>query len=124
MSHEDHKMQRAMEHEAGQGHHHAHMVADFQKRFWISLIVTIPILGLSPLVQRFLGLKDALRFPGDIYVLFILSSFVFFYGGYPFLKGIVAEFKDKKPGMMTLIALAITTAYVYSSGRTGRRPGS
>jgi Cu2+-exporting ATPase len=67
------------------------------------------------LIQRFLGLGDALRFTGDSYVLFVFSSFVFFYGGYPFLKGIVAEIKAMRPGMMTLIALAITTAYVYSS---------
>jgi len=115
MGHEEHKMPMAMGPEAGQGHHHAHMVADFRKRFWISLIATIPILGLSPVIQRFLGLKDALRFPGDGTVLFALSSFVFFYGGAPFLKGIVAELRTKQPGMMTLIALAITTAYAYSS---------
>ena len=115
MGHEEHKMPMAMGPEAGEGHHHAHMVADFRKRFWISLIATVPILGLSPVIQRFLGLKDALRFPGDGTVLFALSSFVFFYGGAPFLKGIVAELRTKQPGMMTLIALAITTAYAYSS---------
>jgi len=54
-------------------------------------------------------------FPGDLYVLFALSSIVFFYGGYPFLKGIFDELKISSPGMMTLIAIAITTAYVYSS---------
>jgi Cu2+-exporting ATPase len=91
------------------------MVADFRKRFWASLIATIPILGLSPVIQRFLGLEEILRFPGDVYVLFALSSLVFFFGGLPFLKGIVAELKARQPGMMTLIALAITTAYVYSS---------
>lgn len=115
MGHEDHTMPRGMGHETGQAHHHAHMVADFRKRFWISLIATVPILGLSPVIQRFLGLKDILRFPGDSYVLFVLSSFIFFYGGYPFLKGIVTELIAANPGMMTLIALAITTAYVYSS---------
>jgi len=91
------------------------MVADFRKRFWISLAATIPILILSPLVQEFIGLGEALRFPGDLYLLFGLSSFVFFYGGYPFLKGLFDELKAAKPGMMTLIAIAITTAYVYSS---------
>jgi Cu2+-exporting ATPase len=95
--------------------HHAHHVGDFKKRFWISLITTVPILGLSPIIQRFLGFGDALRFTGDVYVLFVFSSFVFFYGGSPFLKGIVSELKAMRPGMMTLIALAITTAYVYSS---------
>jgi len=95
--------------------HHAHMVADFKKRFWISLAVTIPILLLSPLIQEFLGVAGRLSFPLDSYVLFGLSSFVFFYGGWPFLKGLFDELSDKAPGMMTLIALAIATAYFYSS---------
>ena len=110
-AHKGHKMA------AGQGHqnHHAHMVADFKKRFWISLVITVPILILSPLIQELLGLRDVIRFTGDLYVLFGLSSFVFFYGGYPFLKGLYDELASKNPGMMTLIALAITVAYVYSS---------
>jgi Cu2+-exporting ATPase len=106
-------------HKEHKGHdhkdHHSRMVADFRKRFWISLIVTVPILMLSPLVQKFIGLGESIRFPGDLYLLFTLSSFVFFYGGYPFLKGLFDELKSVKPGMMTLIAIAITTAYVYSS---------
>jgi Cu2+-exporting ATPase len=97
------------------GSHHAMMVADFRKRFWISLVISIPILLLSPLVQRFLGLQGIITFPRDSYVLFVLSSAVFFYGGWPFLKGIYYELKSKSPGMMTLIALAISIAYVYSS---------
>lgn len=70
--------------------HHEHMVADFRKRFWISLAVTVPILLLSPMIQDFLGLRDVLKFRGDLYVLFALSSFVYFYGGWPFLKGLQA----------------------------------
>ncbi len=66
------------------------------------------------MIQHFLGLKEDLRFTGDIYVLFALSTFVFFYGGYPFLKGLIDELKQKQPGMMTLIALAISVAYFYS----------
>ena len=102
---------------AGHGHHdhHAHMVADFRKRFWISSAITVPVLVLSPMIQRFLGLAEAIRFTGDLYILFALSSLIFFYGGYPFLKGIFDELKSAQPGMMTLIAIAITTAYVYSS---------
>jgi len=104
--------------------HHAHMVADFRKRFWISLTLTIPVLLLSPLIQKFLGLGESLRFPGDRYVLFLFSSVIFFYGGYPFLKGLFNELKAKNPGMMTLIALAIGVAYVYSCavvfGLTGK----
>jgi Cu2+-exporting ATPase len=98
-----------------EGEHHAMMVADFRRRFWVSLIISIPILLLSPLIQGFLGLQGKISFAGDLYVLFALSSAVFFYGGWPFLKGIVNELKEKRPGMMTLIAVAISTAYVYSS---------
>ncbi len=100
---------------AGHGSHHAMMVADFKKRFWVSLIISIPVLLLSPLIQRLLGIEGAIAFTGDKYVLFVLSSAIFFYGGWPFLKGIYDELKSKTPGMMTLIALAITVAYVYSS---------
>jgi Cu2+-exporting ATPase len=92
------------------------MVADFRRRFWVSLAVSVPVLLLSPMIQRFLGLREALRFPGDLYVLFLLSSFVFLYGGAPFLKGMAAELKKRNPGMMTLIAVAISTAYIYSAG--------
>lgn len=95
--------------------HHAMMITDYRRRFWVSLVLTIPILLLSPFIRDLLGLSEALSFPGDMYVLFGLSSVVYFYGGYPFLKGIFGELKDRSPGMMTLIALAITVAYAYSS---------
>lgn len=95
--------------------HHEHMIADFRKRFWISLGVSIPILLLSPLIQQFLGLGESIRFAGDNYLSFIFSSFVFFYGGYPFLKGMIDELKKKQPGMMTLIAVAVSVAYFYST---------
>ena len=95
--------------------HHDHMAADFQKRFWISLGLTLPILVLSPMLQTLVGLREAIRFPGDMYVLFGLSSAVFWYGGWPFLKGLFAELRSRQPGMMTLISVAIATAYVYSS---------
>ncbi|MGZ4902760.1 MAG: hypothetical protein ACXV44_04650 [Halobacteriota archaeon] len=98
--------------------HAGHGVADFRGRFRISLIVTIPILILSPSIQEFAGVGQALRFPGDQYVIFVLPSFVYFYGGYPFLKGIVSELRARLPGMMTLIAVAITTAYLYSTAIT------
>ena len=94
---------------------HMNMVADFKKRFIISIILTIPVLLLSELIQRFLRLEDILKFPGDKYVLFALSTVIFFYGGWPFLKGIYNELKSKQPGMMTLIGLAISVAYIYSS---------
>ena len=94
-------------------HHHADMVSDFKVRFWISLVVTIPVLALSPLIQSFFGYS--LVFPADKYVLLALSSFIYFYGGWPFLIGLFSELKNKKPGMMTLIGLAITVAYIYSA---------
>ncbi len=99
----------------GHVNHHQHMIADYRKRFWVSLAVSLPILLLSPLIQNFLGLGDSIRFIGDTYVAFLLSSFVFFYGGYPFLKGMLDEIKKKQPGMMTLISVAISVAYFYSS---------
>jgi Cu2+-exporting ATPase len=117
--HEKHEGHKGMTHTGhagpGGGDHHAHMVADFRKRFWISLIVTIPILFLSPMIQSFLGFRQAVRLRGDTYVLWALSSFVFIYGGWPFLKGFFEEMAKLQPAMMTLIAIAITTAYVYSS---------
>ena len=97
----------------GHQNHHQHMAADFRKRFWISLVLTLPILALSPMIQEFLRLGDRLKFSGDLYILFILSTFIFFYGGYPFLKGFKKEIKERNPGMMTLISVAIATAYIY-----------
>jgi Cu2+-exporting ATPase len=91
------------------------MAADFKKRFFVSLAVTLPILILSPLIQSVLGIRENLAFAGDQWVLWALSSFVFFYGGWPFLKGLFQEFAKRQPGMMTLIAVAIATAYAYSS---------
>ena len=93
--------------------HHANMIEDFKKRFWISIIITIPIMVLAPMIQELLGYE--LRFQYDRYVQFVLSTIVFFYCGFPFLKGLKDEIADRKPGMMTLIALAISVAYFYSS---------
>jgi len=111
-------------HPSGHHDHHAHMAADFRKRFWISLALTLPILVLSPMLQMLVGMPEAVRFSGDVYVLFVFSSAVFWYGGWPFLKGLVTEFTARQPGMMTLVAVAIATAYGYSSavvfGLTGK----
>lgn len=99
----------------GHDSHHAHMVTDFRKRFWVSLIFTLPVLLLSPMIQKFTGLKEDIRFSGDMHILFGLSSVVFLYGGWPFIKGLFDEWKNKQPGMMTLVAIAISIAYLYSS---------
>ncbi|SDX43553.1 Cu2+-exporting ATPase [Salimicrobium album] len=95
------------------GHDHGAMVEDFKKRFYISLIITLPILLLSPMIQDFLGFS--ITFPFDKYVLFGLATLIFFYGGWPFITGAIDEGKNKSPGMMMLIGLAIVVAYVYSS---------
>lgn len=105
-------------HDGGDGDHdghdkHAgHHTSDFLKRFWICLFLTLPILMLSHMIQEWAGFH--LRFAGDGYVLWALSSMVYFYGGWPFLSGLVGELKSRRAGMMTLVAVAITTAYVYS----------
>ncbi|WP_235932908.1 copper-translocating P-type ATPase [Flagellimonas sediminis] len=96
------------------GHdHHKMMVADFRKRFWVSLVITIPILFFSPMIQEFFGYD--FRLPGNPYYLFALSSFVYFWGAWPFLKGFYGEMKTKGAGMMTLISMAISVAYFYST---------
>ncbi len=102
-------------HNRSKHNHHAHTVADFRKRFIVSAIITLPVLLLSPLIQSFLNIEEVMKFPGDIYVLFVLSTVLFFYGGWPFLKGLYSELRSKQPGMMTLIGIAITVAYFYSS---------
>lgn len=110
----DHHQQEGHDHHQQEGHdHHGMMVDDFRKRFIVCLILMVPILLLSPMIQMFM--KVDLRFPGDGYILLLLSSALFFYGGKPFLIGAVSELKKKSPGMMTLISLAISVAYIYST---------
>lgn len=96
------------------GKHNKHdgMIAEFRKRFYVVLALTIPIMLLSQMIQHWLNIH--ISFPGSKYVLLALSSVVFFYGGWPFLKGLVDEARAKNPGMMFLIGFAITVAYVYS----------
>jgi P-type Cu2+ transporter len=96
----------------GKKHNHTGMIADFKKRFYVVLILTIPIMLLSEMIQHWLNIH--ISFPGSKYVLLALSSIVFFYGGWPFLKGLVNEARAKNPGMMFLIGFAISVAYIYS----------
>lgn len=110
---QEHHMHEEEHHEHNHHNHHEMMIEDFKRRFLVSLVVMVPILALSPMIQEWFNL--AVSFPGDSYVLLALSTFIFFYGGWPFLTGLVDELKDKTPGMMTLIALAITVAYTYSA---------
>src|SRR6266853_5328774 len=96
-------------------HDHGDMVADFRRRFWISLALTVPVLATSEMVQHFLGLRNVLAFPGDRYVEFVFASAIYFYGGWPFLTGLIEEVRKRLPGMMTLVGLAISVAYLYSA---------
>ncbi len=93
--------------------HHRQMIADFRRRFWVSLALTLPILVLSPTLQGWLGYE--LAFPGVMLVLAALATAIFLYGGWPFLTGLADEIGDRQPGMMTLIGLAITVAWAYSA---------
>ena len=96
------------------GHdHHGMMIDDFKKRFYAVLAITIPIMLFSEMIQHWLNFR--IHFPGIKYVLLFLSTLVFFYGGWPFLKGWWNEMKIKNPGMMTLIGFAISVAYIYSA---------
>ncbi len=110
MGHEGHSPSGRKDH----GDHHTHMLEDFRRRFIVSLILTFPVLLLSPpTIQDFFNFE--ISFPGADFIVFLISSVVYFYGGYPFLKGIKQELAEKSPGMMTLIAIAISVAYFYSS---------
>jgi Cu2+-exporting ATPase len=95
------------DHNSPMGHaghdHHIMMIDDFRKRFYVVLILTIPVMLLSPMIQRWLNLYW--EFIGSGYLLALLSSIVFFYGGWPFLRGWFDEMRGWKPGMMTLIGL-------------------
>lgn len=92
--------------------HHQHHIADYWKRFIISTIISVPVIILSKMIQNWFGYS--LAFPSDKYILAALSTFIFIYGGYPFLKGLYDEIKKKAIGMMTLIGVAITVAWGYS----------
>lgn len=92
--------------------HHERMLYDFRRRFAVSSLLTIPILALSPTIQAWAGFT--LVFPYSQYVLLALATAVYAYGGYPFLKGMVGELRKRLPGMMTLIGVALSTAFAYS----------
>lgn len=119
---EEHNHQNHMNH-SNQMHHdnheshnnhsgHAHHHGNFKAKFFVSLIFAIPIILLSPLMG--VNLPFQFTFPGSEWVVLILSTILFFYGGKPFLSGGKDEIATKKPGMMTLVALGISVAYIYS----------
>lgn len=96
------------------GRHEGHSVADFRRRFLVSLALTIPVVLISPGLPIVSGGR-ILNVPGADWILLALSSLLYVYGGMPFLKGLVRELGDRKPGMMTLVAVAISVAYAYSA---------
>jgi Cu2+-exporting ATPase len=100
---------------AEHGNHHMGMIDDFRKRFFGSLVLTIPIVALTPMLQHIWGLRESFAFPGDSYVLLAFSTAIFIYGGLPFINGAANELAQARPGMMTLVAVAITTAFIYSA---------
>ncbi|TSC85631.1 MAG: putative copper-exporting P-type ATPase B [Parcubacteria group bacterium Gr01-1014_8] len=95
--------------------HEGHHAEDFLKKFWVTLALTIPIVLYSDLPDTFFSLTAPV-FPGSAYLPLFLGSIIFFYGGWVFIKGALRELQARLPGMMTLIALAITAAYLYSAG--------
>lgn len=130
--HEDHTGHEHHGHDHAQGHEHqhdhmaynkhaGHHTGDFLKRFWICLALTVPVLLLSHMIQQWLGFH--ISFPGDKYVLLVLGSVIYFYGGMPFFKGMVGEIRAKAIGMMTLVAIAISVAYIYSVAVAFGLPG-
>ncbi|MCD6352560.1 MAG: copper-translocating P-type ATPase [Armatimonadetes bacterium] len=108
-------------HAAGSSHHPA-MVADYRRRFWISLAITLPVLALSPMLRKLVGFEPQ-AFAGADYLLAFLATVIYTYGGFPFLRGLVREVRSGQPGMMTLIGTAITAAFAYSVLVTFGYPG-
>jgi Cu2+-exporting ATPase len=117
-AHEQGHDAHGQEHDGHEGDHEAH--ADhsgheqmFRRRFWISLLLSIPVLVFSPTLQGWLGYTIP-DFPGSEWITPVFAIIVFLYGGIPFLQMAVPELRNRKPGMMTLISLAIVVAFVYS----------
>lgn len=106
------KLEKMQEKKSNHKAHEGHALQDFRRRFYVTLLITIPVMLLSSMIQQWFHFNFS--FTGSAYLLFALSTIVFFYGGSPFLKGLVGELKNRTPGMMTLIAVAITVAYAYS----------
>ncbi|WP_258102204.1 copper-translocating P-type ATPase [Marinoscillum pacificum] len=116
---DEHHMHNQQSNHVHSGHgthhhdHHAMMIRDFKKRFYINTVLSIPVLAFSKMIQGFIGLSFS--FPGMEIVAAALATFIFIYGGWPFLKGLKDELSESGPGMMTLIAIAISVAWAYSS---------
>jgi Cu2+-exporting ATPase len=116
MEHDEHSAHAVNGHGAEHtgGRHEGHSTADFRRRFWISLALTVPVILLSPELP-FVSGGRILEIPGADWILLVLSSVLYVFGGKPFLKGLVRELGNRVPGMMTLVAVAISVAYLYSA---------
>ena len=114
-THHDHRTTEA----PGSGHdkHAGHSVAMFRDRFWWCLLLTLPVVVFSEAIQGWFGYQ-APTFPGSELVAPVLGTLIFVYGGAPFLRGAVGEIRDRQPGMMLLIGMAITVAYAASLATT------
>ncbi len=127
-AHSEHAVRESRHHGAGAGEHAAHdkhaghSVEMFRSRFWLTLALTLPTLVWSEQIQEWLG-YSAPGFPGAQWLPALFGTIVFVYGGWPFLEGAYRELKDRLPGMMTLISLAIFVAFVYSAAVTLGYPG-
>lgn len=95
------------------GQHAGHSTAMFKNRFWLTLVLSVPVVYFSPMVGHLLGYMPPM-FPGSEWIPPVLGTVIFLYGGQPFLKGGVQELKTRQPGMMLLIAMAITVAFAAS----------
>jgi Cu2+-exporting ATPase len=114
--HQGHEMHHAHDQHAG------HSVSMFRDKFWWSVALTVPTVVWSPMIQQWLGF-NAPTFPGSRYIPAIFGVILFFYGGMVFLRGAVREMKDRLPGMMTLISLALVVAFGFSLAVTFGFPG-
>ena len=94
------------------GHDHGAMIADFLRRFWVCMVLSVPVIALSMMFQNLIGYE--LDFACRNWLVIGLATIIYVYGGWPFLTGLVGELRNRQPGMMTLVAVAITTAYLYS----------
>ena len=111
--HAGHIAPTGQEAHAGHDKHAGHSVAMFRQKFWLSLLLTIPAMLWGEMIPSALGFT-APTFPGSRWIPFVFGTLVFFYGGWVFLQGAWREIADRKPGMMTLISLAISVAFVFS----------
>ncbi len=118
MSH-DHRVQHHSEADGDGGHdrHAGHSVAMFRDRFWLSLTLAVPVVVFSDMIQEWFG-YTAPAFLGSEWIAPVLGTVIFVYGGSPFLMGALQEAKDRQPGMMLLIGMAITVAFVASMATT------